>query len=558
MTKRSHLSKLIAPAFFGVALAAGCQTPMPHGVLGADLQLGAVSRTAGQTGVQVRLEGDFSALRARLAERHVMSTIADIASVTVLVKEANLATQTATLSAAQIASGTATATVNNLLAGLAAVTVRIFDTTAKLIGSASQTATVVSGQTTNMAFNITLDPTYVYPNGTIAANITVNNGATITVSPTPTPTPTPPAPAIATIPSSASTGSNITITGSNFDATRANDAVTINGSPATVVSASTTSLTVTVPSGATTGKVAVTVNGQTATSVTSLQIVTSGTQLASATVNSPYGIAFNSSGNPCVTDYADSKLYVLSASGTVLQSPTTESNPAGIAANADGLLVGAFTGANADLFNSAGSSLSNTFAIAPGSSAAVNGVASNASGTVSWMVQTSGGIWKYTSGTLTKTATLSNTPEWPAVDASGSVWVTLSGTGKVTKLASDGATVQGTYSAGSNPFGVAIDSSGNAWIADAASAGTVTKLSNSGSVLGTYTVGNTPHGVAIDKNGNVWVTNYGTNTVTKLSSSGSVLGTFTVGNSPQGIAVDPNGNVWVAVYGAGKVIELAP
>ncbi|HEY9724508.1 MAG TPA: IPT/TIG domain-containing protein [Oscillatoriaceae cyanobacterium] len=557
MTKRSHLSKLIAPSFFGLALAAGCQAPMPHGVLGADLQLGAVTQHAGQTGVEVHLKGDFSSLKAKLAQRHVQSTIADIDHIDVLAKEPNEGTQTATITAAQIVAGAASATIGNLLAGLATVTVRIYDAGANVIGTASQTATVTSGNVTVVGFNITLNPTYVFPDGTIDTNININNGATITVSPTPSPTPTPPAPSITSIPASASTGSNITISGSNFDPTRANDAVTINGSPATVVSASATSLTVTVPNGATSGPVAVTVNGQTGTSATSLQVVASGTQIGSVAVNTPYGIAFNSQGRLCVTDLSDSKLDVLSASGTVLQSQATDQSPSGIAANANGLLVGSFNGPSVDLFDDAGDTMTTSYSVAPSSSAGVYGVTSNASGTVSWVVQTTGGVWKF-NGLLTKTTTLTNSPQWPAVDASGSVWITQATSGKVTKLASDGATVLGTFGAGSSPYGVAIDKNGNAWIADAITAGTVTKLSNSGSLVGTYNVGNTPHGVAIDKNGNVWVTNNGANTVTKLSSSGTALGTFTVGNNPEGIAVDPNGNIWVAVYGGNQVVELAP
>src|ERR1700694_2506201 len=61
-------------------------------------------------------------------------------------------------------------------------------------------------------------------------------------------------------------GTTVTIQGQGFNATAAQNAVTINGSAATVVSATVTSLVITVPTGATTGPISVTANGQTASS----------------------------------------------------------------------------------------------------------------------------------------------------------------------------------------------------------------------------------------------------------------------------------------------------
>jgi hypothetical protein len=58
----------------------------------------------------------------------------------------------------------------------------------------------------------------------------------------------------------------VTITGTNFDPTPANNEVSFNGSNATVTAATTTSLTVIVPSGATNGQVNVVTGGHDATS----------------------------------------------------------------------------------------------------------------------------------------------------------------------------------------------------------------------------------------------------------------------------------------------------
>ena len=63
-------------------------------------------------------------------------------------------------------------------------------------------------------------------------------------------------------------GQTITIYGQNFSSTITGNTVMINGVAATVNSASSTALTVTVPAGATNGPVSVTVNGFTVTSGT--------------------------------------------------------------------------------------------------------------------------------------------------------------------------------------------------------------------------------------------------------------------------------------------------
>ena len=65
----------------------------------------------------------------------------------------------------------------------------------------------------------------------------------------------------------------VTIQGQNFSATPASDLVKFNGTAATVTAASTTSLTVTVPSGATTGPISVKVGTATATTTTNFTVL---------------------------------------------------------------------------------------------------------------------------------------------------------------------------------------------------------------------------------------------------------------------------------------------
>jgi gliding motility-associated-like protein len=75
-------------------------------------------------------------------------------------------------------------------------------------------------------------------------------------------------------PSSGPVGTTVTITGTNFSTTPANNTVTFNGTAATVTASTATSITVTVPSGATTGPIVVTVSGNTATSTTNFTVTT--------------------------------------------------------------------------------------------------------------------------------------------------------------------------------------------------------------------------------------------------------------------------------------------
>jgi len=84
-----------------------------------------------------------------------------------------------------------------------------------------------------------------------------------------------PAPTITSFnPVSGTPGTAVTITGANFDPVASKNEVTFNGALATVTAASTTSLTATVPSGATTGPIAVTTRGGTATSATNFTVIT--------------------------------------------------------------------------------------------------------------------------------------------------------------------------------------------------------------------------------------------------------------------------------------------
>jgi gliding motility-associated-like protein len=76
-------------------------------------------------------------------------------------------------------------------------------------------------------------------------------------------------------PTSGPIGTTVTITGINFDPTPANNIVNFNGTTAVVTASTATSISTSVPAGATTGPVTVTVGGNTATSATDFTVTAS-------------------------------------------------------------------------------------------------------------------------------------------------------------------------------------------------------------------------------------------------------------------------------------------
>ncbi len=157
--------------------------------------------------------------------------------------------------------------------------------TVKFNGTA---ATVTSATSTQLVA--------IVPAGATSGKISVAvNGQTATSSSSFTVTPPPTITSFT--PTSGPIGTAVTITGSRFSATKTSNTVKFNGTAATVSSASTTQLVVTVPTGATTGSITVTVSGQTATSGTNFTVTASAPTISGFTPTSgPVGTAVTISG----------------------------------------------------------------------------------------------------------------------------------------------------------------------------------------------------------------------------------------------------------------------
>lgn len=140
----------------------------------------------------------------------------------------------------------------------------------------------------------------------------------------------------------------VTITGTGFNATAANNTVTLNGKPVTVNGASATQLTVTIPPAAGTGPLVVTVNGDTeesddfifvytttvSTFAGSSNGYTEGTG-AAAQFSSPFSVATDAAGNVYVSDEGNHKIRKITPAGvTSLLAGSTQGDALGTGAAA--------------------------------------------------------------------------------------------------------------------------------------------------------------------------------------------------------------------------------
>ena len=228
-----------------------------------------ISPTSGLAGVSVTISGsgfDASAAANTVKFNGTVATVSTATS-TSLVVDAPAAGSTGAVTVTTT-GGTATGpvftylhaptvTAINPASGLAGATVTLtgtnfdpvaannlvkFNGTATTVTSATTTSLVVTAPATGSTGAVTVT--------TIAG---VGTGPVFTYLKTPAIT--------AISPTTAAVGASVTIAGTNFDATVANDAVKFNGTAATIVSATATQIVAKVPVGGTSGNVTVTTAG---------------------------------------------------------------------------------------------------------------------------------------------------------------------------------------------------------------------------------------------------------------------------------------------------------
>jgi gliding motility-associated-like protein len=116
-------------------------------------------------------------------------------------------------------------------------------------------------------------------------------------------------------------GTTVTITGTNFDTTPANNIVAFNGTAATVITSTATSITTAVPVGATTGTITVTISGSTATSATNFIVCPSAPTVTPSSACANSTVTLSASGGTS----GQYRWYTVATGGTAIAGETNSS-----------------------------------------------------------------------------------------------------------------------------------------------------------------------------------------------------------------------------------------
>jgi sugar lactone lactonase YvrE len=332
----------------------------------------------------------------------------------------------------------------------------------------------------------------------------------------------------------------VIITGNNFNTTATNDTVKFSGIAANVKSATATQLTVSVPAGATPGRITVTVKGK--TGISSEDFVTIG----SVTTFAGNGTAGFADGIGTSAQFTAVSDLVVDKSGNIY------------VADVDNYRIRKITSAG-EVSTFAGSGKYG-FVDGKGTEAQFTGIfglALDAAGNLYVADRQNYAIRKVTpSGEVT----------------------TLAGTGWAGYVDGPVATAQF-----SDPVGIAVDDSGNVYVAEPLTL--IRKISTNGIVstvagkggypgfadgIGINAQFNKPVNIKIDKEGNLIVADQSNNRIRKVTPAGvvtTIAGSGTWGyqdgdamnaqfRSPAGIGVDEFNNIYIAEYGS--IRKLSP
>ncbi len=376
-------------------------------------------------------------------------------------------------------------------------------------------------------------------------------------------------------PTAGSSGINVTITGTNFSSSRNDNVVSFNGTTASVLASTSTLLTVSVPTGATTGKLKVQVDKLSATSADDFTITTSltisnfsPTMGASGSTVTITGTNFSAVKSDNSVKFNDTVAEVIAATNTSLSVKVPDGTTGKITVE-----IGSESATSVDdfVYNTTLPTVSTvagsgTFGFANGTGSAAKfyqptGVAADGAGNLYVAdaenhlirkINSAGEVTTLagsTSGFVdgTGSAAKFNSPRGIAVDVSGNVYVAdglnhsirkITAAGQVTTLAGDGTSgfVDGN---GDNakfyfPKAIAVDATGNLYVADdinhrirkVTPGGTVTTFAGSTSGyadgIGVAASFKSPRGICIDAAGNVYVADTGNHKIRKISSNGTV------------------------------------
>ena len=379
----------------------------------------------------------------------------------------------------------------------------------------------------------------------------------------------------------------VTINGTNFSTTLAENEVTFNGKPANITAASATQLTVSVPSAAGSGPIVVKSNGRQAANGPAFTFHWTVVTLAGSTQGyvdgspskfyAPSGIAADSLGNAYITDFGNHVIRKTTAAGVVST----------VAGSVAGILDGLSTSAKFYYPNgSAVDKLGNIY-ISEEGSARIRKI------TPLGEVSTLAGNLMGNADGIGMSAQFMN-PSGIAIDKQGNLYVAdqmnhrirkITTAGIVTTLAGSSqgyADGTGTGAQFYRPVGVVVDAQGNVFIGDLFNH-KIRKITPSGGV--TTIAGSTygfadgngtsarfafPAGLALDKEGNLYVADSENHRIRKITPAGIVstfAGTGTNGtndgiadvsqfSAPREVDVDAAGNIYVVDAGSNRIRRI--
>jgi serine/threonine-protein kinase len=389
-----------------------------------------------------------------------------------------------------------------------------------------------------------------------------------------------------------------TITGSNFSTTAGNDIVYFNGKLATVTSATTTQLIVTVPALAGTGPVAVKVSSDSVTGPTftyDYQYVVTTIAGGGPTVKGssdgtgtaaqfyyPWGITIDKAGNLFVVDNGNNEIRKITSSGVVTTfagSTTTGSIDA--------------TGSAARFFDPTGITIdtAGNLYVADKYNNEIRKIATNG-----YVTTIAGSTTPGQADGISGVARF-ELPSGVCIDPAGNLYVADWGNNEIRKISSSGVvtTYAGSTTAGAGdgigsaasfdiPAGICVDASGNLYVSEygdgdirkITSGAVVSRIAGSTALGNADGPGNTaqfnqPIGIVADALGNLYVADAANNEIRKITPAGVVttiagntlhgnadgIGTVARFYGPSGITIDPSGNLYVADYENNEIRKIS-
>lgn len=167
-------------------------------------------------------------------------------------------------------------------------------------------------------------------------------------------------------------------------------------------------------------------------------------------------------------------------------------------------------------------------------------------------------------GTVVSDQSVGAQPSGIAVAPDGSIWVTNTTAGTVSRLDPTGTSVvQTIQQVGTDPTGIAISPASAAvgansiWVADSGSRQVARISPVTNTVVKLYPVGNAPGGLAVDASGQIWIADRLDGALVQLDPTTGKEKSYTIGLTPMDVAFGA-GSIWVSDYDKGTVVRIDP